>query len=385
VILAVNGTFLLQQVTGVQRYAIELCAALAGECRGRHRILLLAPLPRSSARPQPPAPGIEVRWDSSRMPPAVWVQTRLPRLVRSVQADVLWSPANVGPVAVRRQAVTVFDAAVFASPEGYSWAFRTYYRRVLPLLGRRVERVITISDFSRDELVRWGVAPRAKVDVVPCGVSPTFRPDAPTAEWKSRQPYVLFVGSLEARKNLATLLRAWSLVAPGAKAGRRLLAAGGTSKVFGPAAGALTAGAFADVEMLGYVPDASLPGLYAGADLLVYPSLYEGFGLPPLEAMACGTPVLASNAASLPEVCGDAACFCDPRDASGMARALEELLADEAARKRLRLAGLERARGFTWRESARRLLDVLESSFGRSVTYPAAGGSGTLGASATAE
>ncbi|MBI4605411.1 MAG: glycosyltransferase family 4 protein [Planctomycetes bacterium] len=355
--IAVGGVFLTQPTTGVQRYARELLAALARLSADRLRLVAIAPA-RPGAAPGPaPPPGVELVADATRLPAPLWLQIRLPRLLRRVGARLLWSPSNTGPLAVRDQVVTVLDAAVFARPEGFSRAFRAYYRLLLPRLLRRVRKVVTISEFSRAELARCGLARAQEIAVVPCGVSPAFHPGADSSEWDGVKPYVLAVSSRDPRKNLATLLRAWSLL-PEAVRGRATLAvAGGGARAFAPEGlGAPPA----RVRLLGRVPEGSLPGLYAGAEALVYPSLYEGFGLPPLEAMASGVPVLASSAAALPEACGEAALYCDPLDAAGMARRIEEILGDEPLRARLRAAGLERARLFTWERAAERMLEVLE-------------------------
>ncbi len=354
--LAVNGLFLTQPTTGVQRYARELCAHVAQAASARYRIVLISP--RRGAVDIPA--GVETVIDETRLASPLWIQLRLPLLARRLKADLLWSPTNIGPLAVRRQIVTIFDASVFACPEAFSRVFRRYYRFLLPRLGKRALRVVTISEFSRTELLRFGIAAPGRLDVVPCGVSRAFHAGCDVASWRQKQPYVLSVGSRDPRKNLSTLLEAWGSLPESVRGDRRLLVAGGGGKVFaGEGLHALPP----RVELLGRVPDADLPGLYAGAELFVYPSLYEGFGLPPLEAMACGTPVIASRAASLPEVLGDAAEYFDPRDARDLSSCLARVLTSREARVHLRAAGLKRALAFTWESAAVQMLRILDDSF----------------------
>jgi glycosyltransferase involved in cell wall biosynthesis len=356
--LAVNGVFLTQRLTGVQRYARELCSALGAAAAGRWRIRIIAPQRRDARVALEPPAGTELIVDPTRLAAPLWTQVRLPWLVRRLGSPLLWSPANTGTLALRKQVVTIFDASFLARPEWFSRAFRAYYRLLIPRLARRVERVVTISEFSRIELAKHGVRRADRIDIVPCGVSRSFRVGADSRAWQAKRPYLLAVGSSDPRKNLGTLLEAWALLPRNRFPGMRLLVAGGESRVFARG----SSGAVPDgVELLGAVPDELLPGLYAGAEALVYPSLYEGFGLPPLEAMACGTPAIVSRAASLPEVCGDAALYCDPADPRAIAERIEAVLSDSALRGRLRAAGLAHVTQFTWERAAARMLQILES------------------------
>lgn len=363
----INGLFAAQRTTGVQRYAREMVRALGRRAGDGIRFLLAVP---GGVRPPE---GVDVVSDDAFSGGAsgswrgpVWQQGRLPRLMERTGADLLWSPCNLGPLTVQRQVVTIHDASVFAGPEWFSWPFRTYYRVLLPQLGRRGAHVVTDSAFSKAELARYGVAAADDISVVYPGVSPDFRPGAADGA-RPRKPYVLTLGSRDPRKNVRTLLEAWGKVPAAAKAGRVLLVAGGE----GPAFASEAVGTVPeDVSFTGFVSDEALPALYAGADAFVFPSLYEGFGFPPLEAMACGTPVLSSGSASLPEVCGEAALTCDPRDAGGMAAQLGRMLTDSELRAELRREGIARARRFSWERSAEALLGVFDRVLGRSAPDP---------------
>jgi glycosyltransferase involved in cell wall biosynthesis len=200
-----------------------------------------------------------------------------------------------------------------------------------------------------------------RIQVVPLGVSETFRP-APLEQVKEirrryalEDPYLLVVGSLEPRKNLARLFRAWELIYN--KTTANVLAVAGVSGRNFRDAG--FAAAPAGVQFLGYAAEDGLPALYSGASGLVFPSVYEGFGLPALEAMACGTPVIASRAASLPEVVGDAGLLFDPFDVEEMSEAIATLLEDTGLRDELRQRGLARARQFSWEATTQMTWEVL--------------------------
>jgi glycosyltransferase involved in cell wall biosynthesis len=259
---------------------------------------------------------------------------------------VILCPANLAPLAGPRAAVVLHDVAPLREPSWYSDLYVRWQRAVLPRIARRAALVITPSAFSRDEVVQLlGVDP-ARVAVVPGGVDPRFSPSADPAPARAAlgigdRPYVLTVASRTARKNLGVLdLAARRL----RERGVDLVAAGGDRPQFRAEDG------HGGVRALGHVDDALLPGLYAGAAAFVLPSLYEGFGLTALEALAAGVPVVAADRGALPEVCGDAAQLVDPTDPEAVAAALERALADPAP---WRAAGPPRAAPLTWDATAR--------------------------------
>jgi glycosyltransferase involved in cell wall biosynthesis len=268
-----------------------------------------------------------------------WEQTALPLLARG--AELIYSPANLAPLAAGpRNVVVIHDVAPLRFPEWYTRGYVAWQRRLLPAVARRARHVITVSEFSRGEIERvLGVA-RERVTVVPNGVDERFSPDAGPSP--RQRPYALVVGTRIARKNFAGL----------AEASRQLDAAGIELVAAGSERAYMRAGASAPVHELGYVDDADLPALYAGARALAMPSLYEGFGLPCLEAMASGTPVVAADRAALPETCAGAALLVDPDDPHAFAEALLEATTNEATRARLVEAGRARAAGLTWQRTA---------------------------------
>ncbi|HET8757958.1 MAG TPA: glycosyltransferase family 1 protein [Solirubrobacteraceae bacterium] len=266
-----------------------------------------------------------------------WEQVVLP--VRARRMRALLCPANLAPLAYPRAVVVIHDAAPLRHPGWYSPAYARAQRALLPAIARRAARVITVSEFSRVELRELlGVEPA----VVPGGVDARFRPDAPRPPGFDR-PYVLTVASQTAHKNLAALVPAARALAAD---GIEIVVAGGHRPQFAAERG------LAGLRMLGHVDEPLLPGLYAGAEAFALPSLYEGFGLPVLEAMASGTPVVAAATTALPETCGAAAVLAEP-DGEAFAAALTRLVADDAERARLRSAGLARAAAFSWDATAR--------------------------------
>src|SRR4051794_2568028 len=258
--------------------------------------------------------------------------------LQSARADVLLCPANLAPAAARNVVVILHDAAPLRLPGAYSGLYGAWQRRLLPLIATRARTVITVSPFSRNELKELL---NVEAEVVYGGVDARFSPDAVPA--RRARPYVLCVASHTARKNL----RALGPAAAALRAqGVELVVAGGHRPQFTAEAG------LDDLTLLGHVPEEQLPGLYAGAEAFVLPSLYEGFGLPVLEAMACGTPVVAANTTALPDTAGGAARLAEPAP-EALREALTSLLADSGERARLRALGLERARRFTWERTAR--------------------------------
>lgn len=352
-----NGKFLAQRTTGVQRFAARVVLALDRQlvADGRRWVLLCPPegqapaLARVELR-RVAGPGRSLH---------AWEQLALPRAARD---GLLVNLAGSAPWFARRQVATLHDAAVFDHPEAYTPAFVAWYRRLFRRLGRRAARLLTVSAFSRQRLVQaLGVAPE-RFAIVPCGadhLDEVVADDAVIARLGLEgQRFVLAVGSENPTKNQAGLLEAWRRLRPDADC-RLVLVGGRNQRVFH------SGGAGDDppgVVRTGWLPDAPLVALYRRAEALAFPSHYEGFGLPPVEAMRCGCPVLVARAASMPEVCGDAALYVDPADPADIAAGLRRLLGDEALRARLRAAGRERAAGCTWAASAAALQAAVEAA-----------------------
>lgn len=357
--IAVNGRFLCEtRVTGVQRYAIELCKALLPRLAGEGiELVLLAP----KGKLPPLDWGARIVQADRAVHVYGWEQLVLPRMVRSVGADLLWSPCNLGPLGVARQVVTIHDASVFVHPEWFDWRFALLYRLLLPRLARRALRVLTDSHSSARDLVRHGVVPPGKLTVVYSGVGFPQARSSTVLPRPLPEPYLLTVSSLEPRKNLTRLLGAWTRIqALGALPEHRLVVVGASARVF--SGGALGDTLPPKVIAVGYVSEEELRRYYYWADAFVYPSLYEGFGLPPLEAMLFAKPTLVSDIASLREVCGDAALYCDPLSVEDIIGGVLRLATEEALRARLSSLAAARAAYFTWDRAAEEVASIVRQA-----------------------
>jgi glycosyltransferase involved in cell wall biosynthesis len=328
-VIALNARAAMRpELGGVERWARELAARLPA--LGDYDVI------------RPPAA-------LSHRAGHAWEQAVLPTKARS--ARLLLNPANLAPLAFPRNVVVIHDAAALRNPQWYSPMYARTQRRLLPLIARRARLVITVSDFSRREL-----AELLHVDahVVPGGVDQRFHPKADPEPARTAlgltRPYVLTVASRTARKNLASLDATAKRLA---SEGIDLVAAGGQRPQFSDEDGARS-----PARTLGHVPDAHLPGLYAGARAFVLPSWHEGFGLTCIEAMACGTPVVAARAGALPETCGDAARYADPFDHDDIADQVHGALDDDG----LRAAGPRHAAQYTWERTVAELDALLKAA-----------------------
>ena len=318
--VVVNGRFFARRVTGVERYGREILRFFGSNCR------------LESTQRQ----GLAGH---------AWEQFLLPTKLN--QRSALWSPANTGPLMIREQALTIHDLSPLEHPEWFRADFAAWYRLFLPMLAKRVKRVFTPSEYVKQKVVRrFG---SRHVTVTPNGVDRSvFHPGAKQTRSDLPDCYVLFVGTLEPRKNLNLLLHAWNEIKDEFKE-TWLLIVGVSGRVF---KAPNLSGETERVRFLGYVDDETLAGLYANAALFVLPSQEEGFGLPALEAMACGAPVLISDGGALPGVVGEAGltfCLSNP---NGLTSLLRELLSNPRLRLALSEKGLERAGIFSWQRTA---------------------------------
>jgi glycosyltransferase involved in cell wall biosynthesis len=358
---AINGRFLTQRMTGVQRYAHEIVTALdeilsdRGDLKCSPEFRLVLP-PGAAAKPHLAKIGTcRTNFGAGH----VWDQFVLPLHARS---GVL-SLGNFGPMLARNHIVCIHDANTFIQPESYSRAFGLAYRTLLPLIGRRASRVATVSRFSADMLVKYGICRREKLFIAPNGHEHALRWDATRARLPLlgtlQRPYVLLLGSSAKHKNIDVIFdQAQGLD----EAGIDIVVVGAASSVFSAKAPAFQR---SNVHYAGYVGDDDLAALYGGALCLVFPSRMEGFGIPPLEAMTRGCPVVSSNAASLVEVGGDAVAYVDPDQSDRWREAIIGLKGNHDLRGTMAAQGRKRAALFSWKRSAQLYLDEIFRLLGR--------------------
>jgi glycosyltransferase involved in cell wall biosynthesis len=299
-----------------------------------------------------------------------WEQLVQPFALLQHRIELLHAMAFAGPVASRIPwVVTVYDLSFVRYPNSFNTANRLYLNWAVRRSVRLADRIIAISENTRRDLIlHYGARPRS-VEVVYCGADPSFQPAAGSqnlerlrAERQLPDKMILFVGTIEPRKNIPGLVRAFAEAKRSASLPHHLVLVGARGWKTAEVDAAVEACGVRDsVVFAGYVPSSELPLWYQAASLFVYPSRYEGFGLSPLEAMACGTPVITSNAASLPEVVGDAAILVPPDDESALAGALVRALTDGALREQMTARGLAQAAKFSWTLAARQTADIYQT------------------------
>ncbi|MGC8839105.1 MAG: glycosyltransferase family 4 protein [Anaerolineae bacterium] len=369
---------------GLGRYAGSLVQALVEARPGAFALFYNGKAPADALNRLPRVPLRTVRAGYKPWRMAVWwgqvLRVPFNRLVPDATlyhaTEHLLMPLRDVPTVL-----TVHDLIFHLFPEYHKPLNYWYLRWTMPLYVRRADAVIAVSEATRQDLLRLYGVPPEKVRVVYEAAAPHFRPAPPEEVARVRSRYglpprfLLTVGTIEPRKNLPRLFQA--LARLGGAERPPLVVAGGRGWLYEETFRTVERLGLEDqVAFLGHVPEEDLPALYTAADLFVLPSLYEGFGLPVLEAMSCGTPVVCSRAASLREVAGDAACYMDPHDPEAMARTLREAWEDADLRATLRARGLARAASFSWRRAAEETLalyDALLAGRGHEDRGPAAG------------
>ena len=350
---------------GIGTYARSLVRALAAVNDYDEFVIL-----RTAHRPTDPltnSPNFREMSVPAAMLDAEWEQLQLPSMLEDLGADLYHNPVFAVPmVAPCATVTTIHDVVFHHRPDLVSPSLCGYLRRWSEVAAHVASRVLTVSAYSRQAIHQAYRIPPDKIDVTyEAADLNRFQPrygGALEQEFRRRYriagPFVLYVGSLEPKKNIDNLLVAFREARRSAGLEHKLVLAGGGGGMaydVGEALQAFDVGA--DVIVTGFLPDAYLPVSYNAADVFIYPSLYEGFGLPPLEAMACGTPTIVSRATSLPEVVGEAAHLIDPGDVNDMAAGLCRVARDEVLRTDLRARGLAHVRQFSWQQTA---LDTLQ-------------------------
>lgn len=335
-----NTRNLQSPMTGVQRYTQEILQRLPAE-----KVRAVAPY-KHLRRPLN----------------LVWEQTMLPF---RLGGDLLWSPGNTGPLVVKNQVVTVHDLATVYYPQDFSKPYLAYYQWLFPRLLPQVKGILTVSEYTKQTLMETYRLPSEKICVTPLGVDHSRfypRKAAEIAELREKLGlggrFALYLGTLSPRKNIARVVEAWRQAQAALDDDVTLVIAGGSglAHVFnGEALPPLPP----RTQLLGRISDADLPVLLSAAEVFLFPSLFEGFGLPPLEAMACGTPSITSNTTSLPEVVGEAGLTVNPTDIAAIAGAIVQLFNNPTLRNQLARQGLQRVKEFDWQATATKTWEFL--------------------------
>jgi len=354
----INGRFLTQKITGVQRFGYEVLKSLdhlLSEKKIKHTFIIL--MPNFNKQGKYNFKNLKLV-EVGKLQGHLWEQLELPSYAKG---GLLINFCNTGPIFKRNQIVTIHDAAVYGFPSAFSFQFRTWYRFLLFWLGKNAKRILTVSEFSKRELMKYFSINPEKIRVVTEGKEQilTIQSNEEIIRKHNLEKgkYVLAVSSLNPNKNFRSIIQAIAFLEDKNKNFDFVIAGGTNPQVF---KGSDLKIESSNVKYVGYVSDEELKALYENAGCFVYPSFYEGFGLPPLEAMACGCPVIVSKRASLPEVCGDSALYCDPEDSEDIANKIASVLENKELRKELSEKGHQRSMIFTWERCAQQILEVVD-------------------------
>jgi glycosyltransferase involved in cell wall biosynthesis len=347
-LIVVNCRHLTQEITGVQRFAEQIIRNLAVQ---RTDLVFVAPQGFTQSDAGYPVEAV------GRLRGHAWEQIDLPRYLRRQGNPLLLNLMSTAPVYYTNKVMTAHDITYIRHPESFSRRFRALYGAIVPPALRRSHHILTVSEFSRSEISsHFGLDPERFI-VVPNAVDTRFSPCADRAEGTAK-PYLLTVSSTNRHKNFNAMVRAYqkSRLFPETE----LKVVGSHNRSFSDTGASTGHG----VTFLGRVSDERLIELYRGATAFVFPSLYEGFGIPVLEAQASGTPVLAAGVASLPEVLGDSALFFDPHDVDQIAKRITQVATSANLREDLRGLGLKNVARFSWERSAQIVSNVLDGPKG---------------------
>jgi len=364
--IAIDAHSVGAKLAGNESYATNLIEALA-QIDSINDYTLYVTTAQASERFSNRWPNFKVRTTLPHTP-LIRIPLTLSAELRKNPVDVLHVQFTAPPFAPCPVVVSIHDLSFEHLPNTFNRRSRTQLRLTVRRSARRAARILALSEHARRDIMETYGIEGARIQAVPLAAPDHFGPISDERELQRVRhtygidaEYILSVGSIQPRKNLARLIKAYASWREMHRGGRvpKLVLVGKCAWLYDETLQALQESGIQDsVVLTGYVPETDLPALYSGALCFVYPSYFEGFGLPPLEAMKCGTPVIVGNRTSLPEVVGDAGISIDPFDVDGLALAIERVIADRELREQLRTKGLDRARLFSWQETARRTLDV---------------------------
>lgn len=349
-----NGRFLTQPITGVQRFAYEMILALdkmiesAEIKKGDFEFILVY-----SGEINNPIQLKNIKiLKRGILKGNLWEQLELPFYTFN---RLLINMCTIAPLLKRRQFVVVHDASFIVNPQYFTFLFRTWYKLAISILGRTVRQIVTVSEFSKQELIKYLHINSHRISVINNSPDHMKRFQEPVEPFKKKidalKPYCLAVSSLSANKNFSSLSNAFDKIE---FQNYKMVIAGGSSSSL------QTAKPQKAVTYIGYVSNEELKYLYCNASLFIFPSFYEGFGLPPIEAMFLGCPVIASNTSSIPEILGDACVYFDPYDEDDIADKIARLIGDKSRLEELKQKGVTRAKKYTWTNNARQMFGLVK-------------------------
>jgi glycosyltransferase involved in cell wall biosynthesis len=351
-----NARFLTQSVSGVQRYAIELLRALDKAISTKDinadgfQITLLAP---KDIKLDLELKNIQLN-HVGILSGHLWEQLELPFFSRN---GLLVSLCNTGPIIKRSQILTIHDMAEFSIPNNFSFLFRTSYQALHLILSRSVKKIISVSNFSKNQIIKYCKSSSGDIIVIHESGNhiDSINEDNTIIERHklSEKPFVLAVSSVNPNKNFKSIIQAAEYIKD---IDFNIVIAGKKSSIFTTSENVFLEKAI----YVGFVSDAELKSLYKNASCFVFPSFYEGFGLPPLEAMCCACPVIVSNSAALPEICGDSVLYCDPDNPESIADNIKCILESEFLNKELSAKGLEYVKRYSWRRAAIQTFGIIQ-------------------------
>jgi len=345
--LVINSRFLTQNITGVQRFAIEISKQLKVLLGDEAQFVSPQNIINNEL-----AKELKVKIVGNKTG-HLWEQIDLPKYLKSIGNPLLLNLANTAPLFYINKISTIHDIAYEKFPQTFNWKFRLFYKLLIPRLITSSKHIFTVSEFSKKEITEFYRVDDKKISVVYNAVNEIFHPSVK----KYNEKYILAVSSLHYQKNFHSLIKAFNVLK---NTDVKLFLVGSVNKNFASLELLKDIENNPNIIFKGRVNDEALISLYSNAICFVYPSLYEGFGIPPLEAQACGCPVICSNAASLPEVYGDSVLYCNPYDPNDIKEKIEILVNDEGLREELRLKGFENVKRFSWKKSAKKIIEIIE-------------------------
>lgn len=345
----VNGRFLTQNITGVQRFAEEISLELINI---RDDVIFLVP-DLNAVKKKNLLNVIKVE-EVIGLSGHLWEQITLPLYLYKNKRPLLINLCNTAPVSYPNQIVTHHDITYLKFPKSFPLSFRLLYRLIAPLIIKNSKHVITVSDFSKAEIINNYLCPLDKISVIPNAYSDIFKPGIKNLDLSKKDNYLLAVSSTNFHKNFHGLIDAFV----SANIDMDLKIIGGSADVF---TNLKLDQSHPRIHFMGRVDDNELVTLYQNADAFVFPSFYEGFGIPPLEAQACGCPVISSNSASMPEVLGNSVLYFNPESKTELVKALELISENYELRNKLVACGFENITRFSWGKSANKLNNIIQN------------------------